>query len=382
MSSTIQTREQLPEVWISQVQAWHYRLPIWDLLATRGAGRYRLKVYAGLKNGKALGASQSRDYLYEWPEHKDHVHPFTLLPTLLEVERPAVLISLASPKVSSCWRLPRVCDRLNIQLIGWSKVTTLSRLRYIPNWILRRLKGQFYRRFSSLVVYGQSSRRELLTMGVKNNRIRVAQNTVDTGRDRAKLHALSNELLREKGLDHARIILVIGRMDQDKRPTDLLDVWPNLSQLDERLHLVYAGSGPLENLVRERAQSLPRVTVLGRVPEGHDYAWISAAEVNVQMGAVGLAINQSMALGTATVVADEFGPDSELIVHGETGWRFPRGDLNALESTLKEVITNDRSRSKVMVAAQKLLQEEVTIERMVDTFDEAISEALTRRRKE
>ena len=77
---------------------------------------------------------------------------------------------------------------------------------------------------------------------------------------------------------------------------------------------------------------------MGQLPSGEDYTWIAASDMTIQCGAIGLAINQSMAFGAATIIADERGPDSEIVEHGVTGWRYPRGDLSRLVDTVAEVL--------------------------------------------
>src|SRR5262245_33638788 len=156
------------------------------------------------------------------------------------------------------------------------------------------------------------------------------------------IRARGDELRRAAGLEGRKILLCIGRMDPEKRHGDLLEAWPRLRTLDPDLRLVMVAGGPLLETVRARAAAVDpeRIVVTGRVPEGDDYAWVSACDMGVYPGAVGLAINISLAFGKPTLIADERGSDAEIVRHGVTGWRFRRGDLDALIAAVQRVLEN------------------------------------------
>jgi glycosyltransferase involved in cell wall biosynthesis len=119
-----------------------------------------------------------------------------------------------------------------------------------------------------------------------------------------------------------------------------------------------------------------RIRVIGRVAEGEDYLWIAASDITIQCGAVGLAINQSMAFGTPTVIADQIGPDTELLVDGQTGWRYPQGDLDALVATVAAVMGDDTTRQRITNQARCLVRDDVNIDNMVRNVDACIRAAL------
>jgi glycosyltransferase involved in cell wall biosynthesis len=234
--------------------------------------------------------------------------------------------------------------------------------------------------FERIIAYGQLARSELVALGIADERIYVAQNTIDTGRifAEAGLFAERAAALRQRhGLEDARVLLSIARFDPEKRLADLLAAWPALST-DPRLHLVLVGGGPLLEDIRSRAASLDpaRIHVIGRAPVGEDYTWIAAADATIQCGAVGLAINQSMAFGTPTIIADEIGADTEILAHGETGWRYPRGDLDALARTVAAVFADPARTAGVNDAARTLLRDRVNIENMTEVMVRCILDAL------
>jgi len=238
-----------------------------------------------------------------------------------------------------------------------------------------------FRRFDYFIAYGQSARAEINDLGIDDDKVYVAQNTIDTRRifnDGTKYVARGTELRRSYGLEDAKIVLCVARFSPEKRLQDLLDAWPRLRELDTALHLVLVGGGELLDDIKAKAVTLDpeRIVVTGRVPEGEDYAWIATADLTVQCGAVGLAINQSMAFGKPTVIADERGSDTEIVEHGRTGWRYPRGDLTALVDTVAEIITDPAQTRAVTAAARERMRTAVTIENMAQVMDSCIRRAL------
>ena len=66
--------------------------------------------------------------------------------------------------------------------------------------------------------------------------------------------------------EHARVLLFAGRMVEYKNPVFLVDLLDGIAEEEPDAYAVFAGSGPLEEKVRERAQWLgveDRVRVLG-----------------------------------------------------------------------------------------------------------------------
>lgn len=375
--------KRLARVWIFQPTIQHYRLPIFDSLLERGRreGLYELTVLGGMTQGGAHGGGK-RDYFRDVPEvgYKRAGASFVWWPgakELVEAERPDLVVLTGNPRSSSAWSLPKTCHRMGVPCVGWSKVHSYSKLAPVMSLVKRR----FFKRFDGLILYGQSSYQEMKELGYPLERTVVCQNTIDTRRifnDREAIEKRAAELRRERGLQGKIVLECIGRMDPEKRHTDLLAAWPKLAALDPRLTLVMVGTGPLmESLKAEAAKIDPqRIVFTGRVPEGEDYPWIAMADVNIYPGSVGLAINQSLAFGRPTVIADEWGADGEILEHEVTGLRFERGNHDALVAAVARVLHDRELSDRLGGNASKMMREKVTIENMVEQIHTAISRGL------
>lgn len=375
------TQDQLPQVWIFQPAVKHYRLPIWDLLCERARGRYQLTVYGPLEIEQA--EIERRCYLRAMPLHRRLLlgREFTYWPGaagLIRREAPAVVVLTASATFVGSWMLPRVARRVGTAVVGWSKV---NRRLGRSAWPQRRIRQRFFRRFDLFLCYGESSRRELIDLGYPADRIRIAQNTIDTRYifdHEAAIRARGEQLRHVTGVEGKKILLCIGRMVPQKQHADLITAWLDLRELDPNLVLVFVGKGELFEGLQEAADETDaeRIVFTGGVPAGDDFAWIATADLVVLPGAVGLALNQSMALGKPTIIADEPGADAELLQHGINGWRFPRGNIQALVETVRQMLHDPQAAQARGQAARGTIEQRATIERMVDCIDGTITELL------
>jgi glycosyltransferase involved in cell wall biosynthesis len=378
----------LAKVWIFQSTIQHYRLPLFDGLVERGRreGLYELTVLGGMAGDQAHGGGR-RSCFRDVPElgFKRFGALFLWWPgakELVETERPDLVVLAANPRSTSAWKLPRLCRRLGIPCIGWSKVHSRSVLAPVMSLVKRR----FFRRFDGLILYGRSSLKEIQQLGYPLEKTVVCQNTIDTRRifnDGAAIEKRAAELRRERGLEGRIVLECIGRMDPEKRHADLLAAWPRLAALDPRLTLVMVGTGPLMDELKAAAAKIDPNSIVftGRVPEGEDYPWIALADVNIYPGSVGLAINQSLALGRPTVIADEDGADGEILEHEKSGLRYPRGDLDALVAAVARVLSDGDLTIRLGEESRKLMRERVTIENMVEQIHSMIVGGLGMRNK-
>lgn len=177
-------------------------------------------------------------------------------------------------------------------------------------------------------------------------------------------------MLSAIGWERARpLIACVGRVISEKRVRDAVEVIALLQRKGHTAYLLVVGDGPeraaLERLTCELGVQ-PMVHFTGRVPEDGDSAALVIADVVVFPGVHGLAINQAMALGTPVVVADLPGPDGEMVRHGERGWRYRFGDLQAFADAIQSALSSP-DRARIVTNAQE------------KSFSGAISHATLRR---
>jgi len=370
---------------IVQPAIQHYRIPVFDRLRELASGDFSLEVWGAMCEGEALGGG-SRDYFHDYPCKELYIgkRPIVWHPDILNkirAERPDVVISTVYPSHLTSWTLPKTCASVGAIAIGWTKVQS-PKTRSVSQYIKRKL----FDRYRYILAYSGSSRDELCSLGYPESNVFVTNNTIDTDRifasgDRYDREA---ELLRsEHNLTGKRILLCISTMESHKRHEDLLAAWPQLKQIDDDLHLVLIGSGSLADQLRDQCGSLEssRIHFLGRVPAGADYGWIAAADATIQCGAVGLAINQSMAFGKPTIIADEPGPDTESLVDNETGFRYQKGNLDDLVNRTRDALSDSDVVRTVTANARKIIQEQFSMDHMVSKIHQCALAAIESQRQ-
>ncbi len=176
------------------------------------------------------------------------------------------------------------------------------------------------------------------------------------------------------------VIVALGRLVRQKRFDDAISAFVEVRRRGTRAVLYVVGTGPEDGRLRERARKAcgdggidPNdIRFTGVVPDGHDAIWAAMADVAVFCGAVGLGMIVSMAVGTSTLIADEAGCDTELLIDGETGVRYPWGNVSALSDTLAGLVADRGRRATLAAAGRRIVLERATICRMVDGMESAI----------
>lgn len=175
-------------------------------------------------------------------------------------------------------------------------------------------------------------------------------------------------------------VLYAGRISHEKGMDLLVEAFGEARRRDPRLHLVLAGGGPEESLVRERLGE--NVTFLGWLA-GDDlaraYASADAFVFPSATDTFGQVILEAQASGLAVVAVGEGGPRS-LICHGVTGL-LSAPTAPALADGLLELIDTPRRRERMVAAALAAVAQR-TWGRALDRLAQGYGAALTDERRQ
>lgn len=372
------------EVWIVQRFLAHYRQPFFERLDDRlSKVGFALKVVFDRQCLEGP-ADPTRSYCDPFVRLREHRILGSMcwtqdgLITGIRSRCPAAVVVEGSPRIITNFRVPGAIRASGGVALLWTKGQTEDGTP--KGFLTDFLRFRFADRFDGAICYGYEGKRELERLGLSPNRVTIARNTIDTSRIFALLadrEAAAEELRRMHGLQGRRIVLYCGTMYPKKRQLDLVEAWPAIRAAHPDAVLVMVGGGEMLEEVRRRAAERcgEDARILGRVPEGEDYRWIGACDVSVMCGGLGLAIQQSLAFGRPMVVADEPGVDGEIVRDGETGWRYPRGDVPALAATVNRVLGDPAAAALMARRGQDLVRNEVNIEGMVNGFVTALERA-------
>jgi len=138
---------------------------------------------------------------------------------------------------------------------------------------------------------------------------------------------------------------------------------PRLAEAPE-LVLLLVGDGRTLAEVRERVQArglAERILLPGRVPHAEIPSWIACMDYAVlpDSNHYGSPVKlfEFMAMGVATVAPD-YVPVAEVVADGQTGWLFPRRQLDACVERVLELAAQPGERERVGTAAREYIVRE------------------------
>ena len=181
-----------------------------------------------------------------------------------------------------------------------------------------------------------------------------------------------SELLAKLGArPNARLIGTVCRLAPQKRVKELIWGLHQLRQLNDDIHLVVIGDGPLRTAlhryarltnVGDRVHFLYTRLDVGQWLPQFDVFW-QASEYEGQSNSV----MEAMAAGLP-VVATEIPANRELVVHGETGFLVPLDVRNAFARRTLPILEDAELARRLGDAGREKMQREFTVDQMVDRY--------------
>jgi glycosyltransferase involved in cell wall biosynthesis len=214
------------------------------------------------------------------------------------------------------------------------------------------------RLFDAALYVGERNRAYYRRYGYPESRLFFSPHCVDTGWFAARAMPEARQRLRGAlGLgEDDRAVLFAGKLVAFKRPLDVVESCALLRGAGAPVHLVVAGSGALEQQMRERAATLDLPAhFLGFRNQTEMPETYAAADVLVLPSdgreTWGLVVNEALACGTPVVVSDKVGCAPDLAANGG-GLTFPVGDVAALSRSVQQLVAEpERARAAVETSA-------------------------------
>ena len=226
-----------------------------------------------------------------------------------------------------------------------------SQLGTKRNGIWKFTKILIYRwlmgRFSGFLPVGKRSKDYYLHYGANPNKIFPCPHFVDNDffANEAQKWIPQRDALRQAwGIPKEAIVFVfVGKLVDRKKPMDFLKGLKNAREICAKnsdtsnadLWGLVVGDGPLRRQMEEYVvQAKIPVSFVGFLNQGEiSKAYVSADCLVLPSDASetwGLVVNEAFVCGIPAIVSDAVGCGPDLIVEGETGWVFQRGDCKNL----------------------------------------------------
>ena len=238
--------------------------------------------------------------------------------------------------------------RAGVPLVIWSyQALTAARA---AGRLRRGLRRGLLARADAVVGMGVQARTALLELGVAEGDLFDAPNAHDVdGWERrfAELDPDSERIAMRTHLDvRDRVALVPARLEPSKGIEPLLNAWAELPpRVRDPWTLLFVGSGPeLIHVERARAALEPKAVARIAAVRPDVLAGLYAASDLLIFPSLGdpwgLVVNEAMAAGLPVLCSSLAGCADDLVLEGQTGWRFdptdPTAFLHSLERTLCE----------------------------------------------
>jgi len=212
---------------------------------------------------------------------------------------------------------------------------------------VKRLLWPLLFRLASQVIVVSTAGRELMeSLGIPSHRIALLHNTVDNDWWTAASSAVDRAAVRRSWGVNAdeKVILFCGKLQEWKRPSDLLLAFAKAAVPDSTLIMI--GEGPLRSQLEAEATSLgicERVRFLGFLNQSQLPAMYTSADLMVlpsRYEPFGLVVNEAMLCGCSVAVSDCVGAARDLVTPLAPDFVFPHGDVEALASLLRRVFSD------------------------------------------
>lgn len=364
-------------LFILQPKIQHYRIPVFELLKTKLQEEYNISVFGLTDNGKAFNGEKKSYFNNEYYLRFFGIEfwPFIIFKILKK--KPDLIIATTSPRNLISWVLPFICQTLNIKLIGWSKINSISE-NYCK--FIQYFKKSLYSKYKFLIVYGQKSAQEFKSFRLKNNEITIANNTIDTVYIRKNKQEITHnsKLIKQKYniKKNEKIYISIGRFIEEKRQIDILNAWYYSNLKNSKAKLFFVGNGPTFNFIKKSEKAkLQNVYFVGSVDYKFDYAWLNISNVAIFGGAIGLACQQAMALNTFVIACKENGTDSEILVHKDNCLLYKKNDVNKLSNIFNTLEINNSFYKKIIKKAEFEVFNNYSLENMVSKIYDIITKS-------
>jgi len=243
----------------------------------------------------------------------------------------------------------------------------LARPPGLGTFAARLLRRVLFRRFSGFLAVGRANAGYFLNCRVSSSRIHFVPHCVDNERFLAAADVAACDASDWRaGLGipaRAFVILFAGKFETKKRPLDLLSAFLalNANQGGVRTALLFVGSGALEGELRcmagdhvERDVFFAPFQNQTQMPKVYASGDILALPSFGEGETWGLAVNEAMNLARPCLVSSHVGCGPDLVRHGETGWVFEAGNVEALRGVLAEALAaGPETRARMGEAARR-----------------------------
>ncbi len=195
---------------------------------------------------------------------------------------------------------------------------------------------------------------------IPDNKLTYTPFSVDNDRFRSAISTLNREAER-KELDISPedfVVLFTGKLIDIKRPFDLLKAFSHLNIINKKLVLV--GDGMLrkkmeDSVTQEGIENVHFVGFVNQLVLPKYYLISDVLVLSSETETWGLSINEGMACHLPVVISDTVGCGKDLVIAGQNGYIYPKGDIPALTASLHAVYKDFLQGGKMGIVSSEII---------------------------
>ena len=228
-------------------------------------------------------------------------------------------------------------------------------------------------RWADAIVCVSSAEMELGRAAGIEGEMQVIPNGIDLQRFPAAAEEDRRAARRVLGLSDDPMVIVVGRLSEQKGQDVILDAWPSVLEAVPNARLYLIGDGPDRPALEERA--VPRVSFAGQrndVP-----AWLAATDVVAMPSrweGCSLAMLEALARGRSVVATDVSG--AREAIASDAGAVLPIGDAAALATALTDRLKDPALAAGEGRAGRRRAEERHDLTRTADQIAELYEQIL------
>jgi glycosyltransferase involved in cell wall biosynthesis len=232
------------------------------------------------------------------------------------------------------------------------------------------------------IVYTHTDKKRMSNF-VSNEKVFVAQNTLNTlpaKAIRTGLDAIGKEAVKQKmGFTRPFNLIYIGRIVEEKRPENLLDIFELLNKtMPHQVGIHFVGGGemrPLQQRIKDNNWE-DAVTFHGWIHDSQKSGeLLYASDLMIMPGNVGLAVNHAFMFDCPVVTflqTEMSPPEIEYIVDNETGFKIPDFSVEKMAATIHNYLKN----KPLQIAMQKAIRHKMDVELIPENMAKGFTDAV------
>lgn len=242
----------------------------------------------------------------------------------------------------------------------------------------RALENHVIARADAIAVICEGLRGDLISRGVAPDKIMVSPNGVDLELF-GEAAPYDARLAQELSLQDRDVIGYIGSFYDYEGLDDLVAAMAHLNGAARNAHLLMVGGGPMEQALRQQAESSPaadRIHFVGRVPHDQVERYYSLTDIlayprkrqRLTDLVTPLKPLEAMAQGKL-VAASDVGGHKELIDDGVTGTLFPADDPKAAAQAIERMFAARDGWDSRRAVARAFVEKERNWDKNIQRYD-------------